>query len=72
MDFLFCRRQAFTLHAIIHDAARAARSQGGKVLGFCYKIEPGPNLCMLVCVTRLLFCRCGKKILAANFNPVHF
>ena len=49
-------RKVFRLHAILHDAARAVRSQSGKGPGYCYMIGRGPNFCLLGQVSELLFC----------------
>ena len=46
----------FRLHAIVHIAAGAVRAHGGKSSGNCYMIGRGPNSCLLVHVTGLLFC----------------
>ena len=62
----------FRLHAILHDAAGATRTNSGKSLGFCYMIGWGSNSCLLGHVTGLLFCLYVKLFLLSVFKSVHF
>ena len=55
LEFLFRHLKVFTLHAILHDAAGAARTQSGKGPGYFYIIGRGLNPCLLGHVTGLLF-----------------
>ena len=71
-DSLFCYSKVFRLHAILHDAAGAARSHNGKAPGYCYMIGGGPNSCLLGHVTWLLFCLYVKIFLPSIFNSVDF
>ena len=38
LEFLFRHFKVFGLHAILHDAAGAVRTQSDKRLGYCYMI----------------------------------
>ena len=60
------------LHAILHDAAGAVRSNSGKGLGNCYMIGRGPNSCLLGHVTGLLFCLYVKLFLSSILNSIYF
>ena len=72
MDSVFRYSKAFRLHAKIHDAAGAVRSQTGKGPGYCYMIGRGPIFCLLCHVTGLLFCLYVKIFLHSIFNSVDF
>ena len=43
LDSILCHSEVLRLHAILHDAAGAVRSNTGKGHGYCYMIMPGPN-----------------------------
>ena len=45
LHYVFRYSKVFRLHAILHDAAGAARSHSGKGPGYCYMIGRGPNSC---------------------------
>ena len=64
--------KVFRLHAILHDAAGAVRSHSGKGPGYCYMTGRGPNSCLVVHVTGLLFCFYVKLFLPHTFNSVDF
>ena len=68
LEFLFHHFKINTLHAILHDAAGAARAHGGKGPGYCYMIGRGLDSCLLGHVTRLLVCLYVKIFLASIFN----
>ena len=70
--FLFCQFKVFTLHAILHDAAGAVRAHSDKGPGYCYMIGRGPESCLLVHETWLLFCLYVKLFLPSNFNSADF
>ena len=70
--FLFRHFNVFRLHAILNDAAGAVWAHSGKGLGYCYMIGRGPSSCVLVHVTRLLFCLYVKLFLPSIFNAVDF
>ena len=72
LDSVFRHSKVFRLHAILHDAAGAVRSQSGKGPGYCYMIGRGPNSCLLGLVTGLLFCLYVKLFLPSIFNSVDF
>ena len=72
LDSVFCYSKVFRLHAILHDAAGAVRTHSGKGPGYCYMIGPGPNACLLVHVTGLLFCLYIKIFLPSIFNLIDF
>ena len=46
----------FRLHAILHDAAEAVQLQTDNGPCYCDLIGRGPNCCLLVHVTGILFC----------------
>ena len=48
LDSVFRYSEVFRLHAILHDAAGAVRSNTGKGPGYCYKIGRGPTHVCLV------------------------
>ena len=56
LESYFGNFKVFRLHAILHDAARAAWSRSGKGPGYCYMVARGPNSWVLDHVSRLLFC----------------
>ena len=72
LEILFPHFKIFILHAILHDAAGAARAHSGKGPGYCYMIGRGPNSCLLGHVTGLLFCLYVKIFLPSTFNSVDF
>ena len=72
LDSVFRYSKVFRLHAILHDAAGAVRSQNGKGPGHCYIIGRGPNSCLLGHVTGLLFCLYEKLFLPSIFISVDF
>ena len=72
LDSVFRYSKVFRLHAKLHDAAGAVRSQSGKGPGYCYIIGRGPNSCLLGHVTGLLFCLYVKLFLPSIFNSVDF
>ena len=72
LDYILCYSEVFRLHAILHDAAGAARSQTGKGHCYCYMIGRGPNSCLLGRVTGLLFCLYVKLFLPSIFKSVDF
>ena len=72
LEFLFRHFKVFRLHATLHDAAGAVRSQSGKPPGYCYKVRRGPNSYLLGHVTGLLFCLYVKLFLPFIFNSVVF
>ena len=72
LDSVFRYSKVFRLHAILHDAAGAARIQTGNGPGYCYIICRVPNCCLLSHVTGLLFCLCVKIFLTSIFNLIDF
>ena len=72
LDPLFRYSKVFRLHAILHDAAGAVRTQSGKGPGYCYMIGRGPNSCFVDHVTGLLFLIYLKVFLPSIFNSVDF
>ena len=72
LDSVFCYLKVFRLHAILHDAAGAARSHSGKGPGNCYIIGRGATSCLLGHVTGLLFSLYVKMYLASFFNAIDF
>ena len=72
LDSVFRYSKVFRLHAILHDAAGAVRSQSGKGPGYCYMIGRGPNSCSVGHVTGLHFCLYVKLFLPSIFNSVDF
>ena len=72
LDTVFRYMKVFRLHAILHDAAGAVRSQSGKGPGYCYMTGRGPNSCLLGHVTGPLFCIYVKLFLPSVFNSVGF
>ena len=72
LDSVFCYSKVFRMHAILHDAAGAVRSHSGESPGYCYMIGRGPNSCLLVHVTGLMFCLYVKIFLPSFFNSVDF
>ena len=72
LEFLFRHFKVFRLRAILHYAAGAVRAHSGKGPGYCYIIGRGPNSCLLVHVTGLLFCLYVKIFLPSIFNSVDF
>ena len=77
LDSMLCYSEVFRLHAILHDAAGAARSHTGKGPGYCYLIGPGPNSCLLGNVTGLILRLYVKTFVPSppfsillNFEPV--
>ena len=72
LDSVFRYSKVFRLHAILHDAAGAARAHSSKGPGYCYMIGRGPNFCLLGHVTGLLFCIYVKIFLPSIFNSVDF
>ena len=67
LDAVFRYTKVSGLHAFLHDAAGAVRSNSGKGPGYCFMIGRGPNSCLLCHVTGLLFC-----IYAKNLSTLHF
>ena len=72
LDPLFRYSKVFRLHAILHDAAGAVRTQSGKGPGYCYMIGRVPNSCILGHVTGLLFCVYLRVFAPSIFNCVDF
>ena len=72
LDVVFRYTKVFRLHAIIHDAAGAVRLQSGKGPGYCCMTGRGPNCCLLVHVTGLLFCLYVKIFLPSISNLFDF
>ena len=72
LESVFRNSKVFRLHAILHDAAGAVRSDTGKGPGYCYMIGGGPNSCLPGQVTGLLFCLYVKLFLPSIFNSVNF
>ena len=72
LDSVFRYSKIFSLHAILHDAAVAARLQTGKGPGQCYMIGRSPNCFLLGHVTGLLFCLYVKIFLPSIFNLIDF
>ena len=72
LDSAFRYSKVFRLHAILGDAAGAARLQTGKGLGYCNMIGRGSNCCLLGHVTGLLFCLYVKNFLSSIFNIIDF
>ena len=73
LDSEFRYSKIFRLHAILHDAAEAARLQTGKRPGYLYKIGRGTNSCLLGHVTGFPFHVWYVKIfLPSLFNSVDF
>ena len=72
LEFLLRHFKVFRLHAILHDAAGAVRSNSVEGRGYCYMIGRGPNSCLLGHVTGLLFCLYVKIFLPSIFNAVDF
>ena len=72
LDSVFRDSRVFRLHGLLHDAAGAVRAHSGKGPGYCYMIPRGPNFCLLVHVTGLLFCLYGKLFPPSIFNSVDF
>ena len=72
LDSVFRYWTVFRLHAILHDAAGAVRSQTEKSPGNCYIIGRGPNSRLLGHVTELLFSLYVKIFLPSIFNSVDF
>ena len=72
LDPLFRYSKVFRLHAILHDAAGAVRTQSGKGPGYCYMIGRGPNSCILGLVTGLFFCVYLRVFAPSIFNCVDF
>ena len=72
LDSVFRYSKVYRLHAILHDAAGAARAHSGKGPGYCYMIGRGPNCCFLGHVTGLFFCLYVKIFLPSIFNSVDF
>ena len=70
LDSVFRYSKVFRLHAILHDAAGAVRSNSGKGSGYCFMIGWGPNSCLLGHVTGLSFCLYVKLFLPSIFNSV--
>ena len=70
LNSVFRHSKVFRLHAILHDAAGAFRSQSGEGPGYCYMISRGPNCCLLGNVTGLLFCLHIKNFLPSIFNLI--
>ena len=68
LDSVVRYSKVFRLHAILHDAAGAARLQTGKEPSYCYMIGRGPNCCLL----GLLFCLYVKTFLPPIFNLFDF
>ena len=64
--------KVFRLHAILHDAAGAARSHSGEGPVYCYMIGRVPISCLLGHVTGLFFCLYVKLFLPSIFNAVDF
>ena len=71
-DSVFQQSKVFRLHAILHDAAGAVRTHGGKGPGYCNMIGRGPNSCLLGHVTGLFLCLYVKIFLPAFFNSIDF
>ena len=72
LDSVFRYFKVFILHAILHDAAGAVRSNSSKGPGYCYMIVRGPISCLLGQVTGLLFCLYVELFLPFIFNTVDF
>ena len=72
LDSVFCYLKVFRLHALLHDAAGAVRTQSGKGPGDWYMIGRGPSFCLLSHVTGLHFCLYVKLFLPSIFNSVDF
>ena len=56
LDSVFRYTKAFRLHAILHDAAGAVQSHGGKGPGYCCVIRRELSSCLLGHATGLLCC----------------
>ena len=72
LDSVFRNSKLFRLHAILHAAAGAVRSNTGEGPGYCYMIGRGPNSCRLNHMTGLLFCLYVKLFLPFFFDSVDF
>ena len=72
LDSVIRYSKVFRLHALLHDAAGAVRTQSGKGPGYCYMTERGPKFCLLGHVTGLLFCLYVKLFLPSIFKSVGF
>ena len=71
-DSVFRYLKVFRLHAILHGAVGAVRTQSGKRPGYCYMIERGPYSCLLGHVAGLLLCFYLKLFLPPIFKSVDF
>ena len=72
LDSVFRYSKVLRLHAKLHDAAGALRSQSGKGPGYCNMIGRGPNSYLLGHMTGLRFCFYVKLFLHSIFNSVDF
>ena len=72
LDSVFRYSKVLRLHAILHDAAGAARSHSGKGPGYCYMIGRGSKSCVLDHAAGLLFCLYVKLFLPSFFNSLDF
>ena len=70
MEFLFRHFNVIRLDAILHDAAGDVQAQSGEGPGYCYMIGRGPNSCLVVHMTELLFCLYVKIFLPSIFKSV--
>ena len=55
LDSVFRYSKVFRLHAILHDAAGVVQTHSGKGPGYCYMIGRGPNSCLFIGYTSLLY-----------------
>ena len=69
LEKIFCRSKVIKLHAVLFDAVGAVRAHSGKGPVYTYMIGRRPNSCLLLHVTRLLFC---LYVLPSFFNPFDF
>ena len=72
LDSVYLYSKVFRLHAIVHDAAGAMRTNSGKGPGYCYIIRWGLSSCFLGHVTGLHFFLYLKFFLPSIFKSVDF
>ena len=72
LNSVFRYSKVFRIHAMLHNAAGAVRTDSAKGHDYCYLTVRGPHSCLLGHVTGLLFCLYVKLFLPSIFNCVDF
>ena len=70
LESLFCRFEVITLHAILHDAARAVGVQSPKRPGYCYMFGGRAKSCLRGHLPGQLFRPYVKIFLPSIINSV--